>query len=132
MALAPDQGWDSSQRPLSGPRMPDMTLTQLVVRCLIERKGDQWQAFSLEFGLAVQGDSAVEVRRKLESMLECYVRDALVGEDREHAFELLRRKATWRVYFHYYLAWSRSHLTGSSAGKIYREPLPLEPKHCPA
>jgi hypothetical protein len=107
-----------------------------VVRCLLERKGNQWQAFSLEFGLAAQGESAQEVKRKLESMIEWYVRDALVGEDREHAYELLvRRKARWPIFLRYYLAWAASHIVmlRTRFGMIYREAMPLEPpRHCPA
>jgi hypothetical protein len=94
----------------------------------LESSGDQWQAFSLEFGLAAQGASAQEAKRKLESMIEWYVRDALVGEDREHAYELLvRRKARWPIFLRYYLAWAASHvvMVGTKFGKIYSEPLPL-------
>lgn len=37
-------------------------------------------------------------------MIRTYVYDALVGEDREHAWELLQRKAHPRVYLLYYFA----------------------------
>jgi predicted RNase H-like HicB family nuclease len=113
----------------------DVGPIRLVVRCLLEQKGDQWQAFSLEFGLAAQGDSEQEVRQKLESMIEWYVRDALIGEDREHAYDLLiRRKARWPIFLRYYLAWTVSHIVmlGSKFGKVYREALPLDPRHCTA
>jgi hypothetical protein len=117
--------------------MSEIRPIQLVVHCLIERVGDQWQAFSLEFGLAVQGESCLNVRRRLASMIECYVRDALCGEDREHSYELLvRRKATWRVYLRHYRVWLALHIaafmTAPNDAMIYREPLPLEPKHCAA
>jgi hypothetical protein len=107
----------------------------LVVRCLLEQDGDQWQAFSLEFGLAAQGESAQQVKLKLESMIEWYVHDALIGEDREHAYELLiRRKVRWPIFLRYYLVWAASHIVmlRTRFGMIYREPLPLVPKHCPA
>jgi hypothetical protein len=121
---------------LPGP-MSEIRPIRLVVRCLIERVGDQWQEFSLEFGLAVQGESCLNVRRKLASMIECYVPDALCGEDREHAYELLvHRKATWRVYLRYYRVWLALHVAAfmraSNDAMIYREPLPLEPKHSAA
>ena len=107
---------------------------RLLVRCFAEKKGGQWQAFSLEFGLAVQGDSKAEVKAKLDSVIESYLRDALVGEDREHAYELLSRKATWPVYVKYYLIKTILLVTTStSAGTdrlAYREPWPLEPRHC--
>jgi hypothetical protein len=136
MTSASYQGRNTRERPEPEP-MSEIRPIRLVVHCLIERVGDQWQAFSLELGLAVQGDSCVDVRRKLASMIEFYVRDALCGEDREHAYELLvHRKATWRVYLRYYRVWLALHvatfMTASTDAMIYREPLPLEPKHCAA
>lgn len=87
-------------------QVPEISPVRLIVRCFIERKNDQWQGFTLEFGLAVQADTLHEVKRKLESVVQCYVRDAFVGEDRAHAYDLLvRRKATWQVYLRYYLLW---------------------------
>jgi hypothetical protein len=107
------------------------TPIQLVVRCLAERKENYWQAFSLEFGLAVQGDSLAEVKRKLESMIVSYVYDALVGEDREFALQLLNRKATFGIYLKYWYATALSaagRILGTSKDRIlFIEPLPLKP-----
>lgn len=75
-----------------------------IVHCLIERVGDQWQAFSLELGLAAQADSAREAAEKLERMVRSYVYDATQGEDKEFAGELLSRRATLNVYMRYYYA----------------------------
>ncbi len=104
---------------------------RLIVRCFAERKGDQWQAFSLEFGLAAQADSSSEVQVKLMSMIEAYVHEALT-DDRAHAKALLSRKGTWQVYLKFY--WYRflsllSHARGTFT--IFDEPLALEPKTCP-
>jgi hypothetical protein len=78
---------------------------KLVVRCVAQSVDEsQWQAFSLEFGLAAQADSFVEARSKLDGMIQDYLYDALVGEDREHAAELLSRKAPWWVFARYYYA----------------------------
>jgi hypothetical protein len=116
------------------PSVSKVTPLQLVIRCLLEQLAeDQWQAFTLEFGLAVQGESADEVKHKLDAMVDSYVRDALTGEDREHAYALLMRKATLSVYLKYYFAALRSHLSGFVGGTtsmIYREPVPLEPRAC--
>jgi len=107
------------------------TPVQLIVRCLAERKGGNWQIFSLEFGLAVQGESLQDAKRRMELMISSYVYDALVGEDREHAGDLLNRKATFGVYVKYYLAelqlrvqriWGVSNDT-----VLFSEPLPLAP-----
>lgn len=119
-------------RPTERP-VTDISPTRLVVRCLLQHKGDQWQAFTLEFGLAAQADSDREAREKLERMLVSYLRDALTGEDREHAYELLSRKATWQVFLKYHLVWILSHIAGfggrphDGGGTIYREPLPMQP-----
>jgi hypothetical protein len=112
----------------------NLSPARLIVHCLAERKSDQWQAFSLEFGLAAQGDSLLEVKRKLEFMIHSYVTDALIGPDREHAYELLMRKATWRVFLKYYFLATLSRVTrhlDSKNHQFYREPLALEPRACP-
>ena len=106
----------------------------LIVRVFAERKGNQWQAFTLELGLAAQADTLPEVKRKLESMILSYVTDALTGEDREHAYELMTRRATWRVYLNYYALNALHYIThfwDHSKDRIfYTEPMPLEPKAC--
>lgn len=76
----------------------------LLVRCVANKTDDQWQAFSLEFGLAAQADTFSVARRKLEAMVHSYLYDALVGEDRECAHELLSRRAPWWVFARYYQA----------------------------
>jgi hypothetical protein len=103
----------------------------LIVRCFAERKAGQWQAFSLEFGLAAQADSSAEVQAKLMAMIESYVHEALT-EDRAHAKALLARKGTLAVYAKFY--WYRflsfvDNARGTFA--IYDEALALEPRICP-
>jgi predicted RNase H-like HicB family nuclease len=104
---------------------------QLAVRCFAELKDGQWQAFSLEFGLAAQGESFADVRRSLESMIVSYVKDAL-DEDREHAMTLLKRKAMWQVYakyyFHVVIGALKERLGGQGKLKFFLEPLSLEPR----
>ena len=103
----------------------------LVVRCFAERKGDQWQAFSLEFGLAAQADTSTEVQVKLMSMIASYVHEALT-DDRAHARDLLSRKGTWNAYLKFYRYRFLSLLNhGRGTFTIFNEPLPLEPKICP-
>lgn len=129
MSLAHYHGVDRRRENVARPLTP--TPIQLVVHCLAERKDDCWQAFSLEFGLAAQGDSLPDVKHRLESMINSYVFDALIGEDRSHALELLTRKATWDVYAKYYLAdvVSRAkRIWGAHNDTIlFSEPLPLGP-----
>lgn len=66
---------------------------QLLVKCYAEQEGHDWVAVCLDFNLAAQGDSFEEVKIKLESMIYDYVYDALVGEDRRYAAQLLSRRA---------------------------------------
>jgi hypothetical protein len=113
---------------------PNDSQVRLMVHYLVERRGDQWQAFSLEFGLAAQADSENDARRKLESMVNSYVYDALVGEDHEHAGLLLSRRATAAIYLRYYLARAKSRMGGLGGGRgnndhhlAYEKPIPLQP-----
>lgn len=104
------------------------------MRCIIERRRDVWEGFSLEYGLAVEGTSAQDVQRRIETMISSYLFDALMGEDREHAELLLSRRATIGVYFRYYLYKIGSDLRPSHGGpsdhKAFRAPLALEPRLC--
>lgn len=74
-----------------------------IVRCFAERKDGQWQAFSVEFGLAVQGDSFQDVRQKLHEQLEDYVREAHTI-DAEFKEQLLARCAPLSVRVKYHFA----------------------------
>ena len=76
----------------------------LLVRCVANKDHNQWQVFSLEFGLAAQADTFAIARRKMEAMIQSYLNDALVGEDRAHAGELLSRRAPWWVFARWYEA----------------------------
>lgn len=113
-----------SSEPVSSP-------FRFVVRCLVEQKGNQWQAFSLELGLAVQAETQAEAKRKLEAMIHSYIADAVVGEDQGHAYELLSRKGTWRVYLLYQLASLATLIgRGKTHHVAFSELLPLIPKPC--
>lgn len=103
--------------------------TCLLVRCVANKTGGQWQAFSLEFGLAAQADTFAVVRRKLEAMLESYLYDALAGEDREHAAELLSRRAPWWVFARWYEARIRGALKHRSRDVMaFLEPWSVAPQ----
>ena len=109
-----------------------MKSTQLILKCYAERKGDQWVAACLDFDLAVQGDSVEEVRGKMHEMIGEYVGDALVGEDRDYADQLLSRRAPFHVYLKWYAMMfvSRLHHTAGSIRngfELFKETLPLKP-----
>ena len=75
---------------------------ELLLRCYANKYGDQQQAFCIDFGLAAQGDSYEEVKAKLSDMIREYLYDALVGEDKEYAEQLLQRKAPFKQIATYY------------------------------
>lgn len=105
---------------------------RLVVRCFAEQSGNQWQAFSLEFGLAAQAESLAAVKVKLEGQIEDYLRDALCGQDREYAPQLLSRRAPIFVYAKYYLFAIRERLLRLAPDHdhvIFAEPMCLAPLH---
>jgi hypothetical protein len=110
---------------------------KMVVRCFAECIDGQWQAFSLEFGLAAQADSYIEAKTKLDGMIQDYLYDALVGEDRDNARELLSRKATFRAFVRYYsgslsagLSKAINRSVKSKQVKIFDEPWSFTPERC--
>lgn len=74
----------------------------LILRCYAQKNGEQWGAFCLDFTLAAQGDTFEDAKSKLEEMIEDYLYDALVGEDREHAVDFLSRRAPVSEWIKYY------------------------------
>lgn len=117
----------------SEPRSP----FPLLIRCVLENKGDYWQAFTLEFGLAAQASGKQEAKRKLEMMIYSYLYDALVGEDRQYAVQLLSRRASPNVYVKYYVGKVFSSLQRDGEKPAmrhcaYEEPVPLVPVACAA
>ena len=103
----------------------------LMLRCYANKDGDQWQAFCIDLCLASQGDSFPEVKQKLEHMMVEYVYDALAGEDREFAEQLLNRKAPLSQIATYHWIKLMHHLGIFRDGvhKLFKEPMPLVPQH---
>ena len=101
---------------------------QLILRCYGEKKGDVWQAFCLDLNLAVQGKSFQDVRGKLHRQIESYVYDALEGEDRQYADQLLNRKAPFYFWAKYYLykALHGANEARDGIHKLFSEVLPLQ------
>lgn len=104
-----------------------MRPTKLVLRCYAHKKDVQWQAFCLDFDLAVQGETFEDVKAKLEDQIMDYVNDALIGEDREYAEVLLNRRAPWHMFARYYLGGLYQKITDAHQNvcRIFSEPIPL-------
>lgn len=80
------------------------------VRGYAERQCDQWVAVCLDFTLAAQADTLEEVRSKLDAQIEDYLYDALQGDARAHAYQLLQRRAPLYFWLKYWSIWSRLRL----------------------
>lgn len=109
-----------------------MKAPDLVLRCFAEKVDeDVWQAFCLDLNLAVQGESFADVEQKLESLIDSWLEDALLGEDRKHAYELLNRRAPakWWVKYYYAFALSKLGRLHDSARVLFSHPMPLRISH---
>lgn len=78
----------------------------LKLRCLLQREGDLYLAFCIDLSLAVQGDSAEEVRTKLHEQVHDYLNyvERVYREgDRQGAMQLLHRKAPLSTRLRYHM-----------------------------
>jgi predicted RNase H-like HicB family nuclease len=64
--------------------------------CIATGHGDEWEAFCLDFDLAVQGRSFEEVKRDLRQAIEMYV-EAALAEPEPARSQLLSREAPFFV-----------------------------------
>lgn len=101
----------------------------LLLRCYAECSEGQWQAFCLDLCLAAQGESFQEVKRSLEAMILDYVRDAVVGVDRDYADILLRRRAPLKYWLKYYSLFVLFKIGAmkNNFRRLFVEPFPLIP-----
>lgn len=106
-----------------------MKAKKLMLHCLAEKKGDYWQAICLDLTLATQGDSFEEVRGKLDSVIESYLYDALAGDDKEYAEQLLTRRAPTADWIRYYMfvILKRLGLLKNALHRLFVEPIPMMP-----
>ncbi len=113
-----------------------MRPNELILRCYAERDGALWVAVCLDLSLAAQGDSYEEARQKLDAQIHEYVHDALAGQDRAHALQLMtRRKAPFSEWARYYVLKNLSKVASALHRpnrdvKPFREMMPLVPATC--
>ncbi|MGQ0658288.1 MAG: hypothetical protein ACT4NU_09365 [Chromatiales bacterium] len=107
-----------------------MKPVDLVLHCLAEKRDEQWQAICLDFCLAAQGDSFVEVRDKLTNMIGDYLYDALEGEDREYAEQFLFRRAPLRdwIKYYWYASLCQVGVVHNEMRRLFRPTMPLVPR----
>jgi len=89
----------------------------------------QWSLINLDFSLAAQADTLDEARAMLNAQIKEYLHDALVGEDRAYAKDLLCRRAPIKYWLKYYF-WTLVESISSSIRsrrKAFVEPMPMIP-----
>ncbi|MEP7185943.1 MAG: hypothetical protein ABI767_08895 [Rhodanobacter sp.] len=106
-----------------------MHAQDMILRCYGEREGDLWVAVCVDLSLAAQAETFEEARAKLHAQIGEYVYNALVGEDRAYASQLLTRKSPLDIRAKYYLYACLSRLARiqRDAVKLFCEVLPLQP-----
>ena len=109
-----------------------MKPNQLLLHCYGEYKNGVWQAFCLDFTIAVQGESPEEVVEKLKEQVCEYINDALVGVDQEHSRDLISRKAPLKYWAKYYFirAMFSVHRLRDDIFCLFDLPLPVTAKGC--
>jgi len=103
---------------------------KLMLRCYANKRNGQWQAFCIDLCLAVQADSFPEAREKLEHQMLEYIYDALAGEDKEFAEQLLNRKAPFSqiATYHWIHLLHRIGIFRDGLHKVFKEPMSLVPQ----
>lgn len=103
---------------------------ELLLRCYANKDGDQWQAFCIDFCLAAQGNSAQEAQEKLFNMIAEYLYDAMAGEDKEYADQLLTRKASLMqiMTYYFYKIMFKFHLFKNGVHVLFKAPVPMVPQ----
>lgn len=106
-----------------------MKTHDLIVRCLGKKDGDQWVVVCLDYSLAGQGETLDEAKKSVEAQIVTYLKEALVGQDREHASVLLFRRAPLKYWLMYYAALCAHGIMNNKLWKAFQEPVPLKPAH---
>jgi hypothetical protein len=103
---------------------------ELIVRCYAEKSGDLWHAVCIDLNLASQDRSLDRAKRKLDAQIGEYVYDALAGEDRQFADQLLKRKAPLLLRLKYYRFYLVHQVMKFKDGvhQLFTLPVPLVPK----
>lgn len=105
-----------------------MKTQNLFVRVYGERQHDQWTLMCLDYSLVVQADTLLEAKRKLNEQMRMYLRDALVGQDRAHAADLLLRRAPLRYWVKFYWHYTMMKFREARRTRLAeRETLPMVP-----
>jgi hypothetical protein len=106
-----------------------MKLSDLVLRCYAERDEDgTWFAICLPLNLYARGDSFEHARKKLHAVTNAYLREALVGSEKEHVGDLVPRPAPIYFWLRYAFIWCCVHVRRHvETVRKFKESVPLAP-----
>lgn len=104
-----------------------MRADQLLIRVYAEQEGKQWSLVTLDFGLAAQAETFAEAKNLLEIQIREYLQDALVGQDREYAEQLLSRRAPAVYWIKYYLVRFLGKFSSGGGPKAFKKSMSLTP-----
>lgn len=104
-----------------------MKPNDLILRCYAEKIDDQWSIVCIDICLAAQADTLAQAKKKLEAMILDYVNDAVVGEDKPYAAQLMSRKAPLSQRLKYYKIYWLTKLGNITKKKIVDEAIPMSP-----
>ncbi|QSA97737.1 type II toxin-antitoxin system HicB family antitoxin [Methylococcus sp. EFPC2] len=108
-----------------------MKTSDLILHCYAKREaGGYWAAYCLDFTLYATGETLDEARSKLDAVIREYLYDALVGEDKAHAPQLLKRSAPlkdWAVYYGLAFLHNVMHMGNTLKHALITEVVPLTP-----
>jgi len=96
----------------------------------IEQKHNgYWSARCLDFTLYAVGDTQLEARAKLNAEISEFLFDALEGEDRAFAANLLLRRAPWQEWATYYVVSfiQNCWVFSDRIGKAFKDTIPQGP-----
>jgi len=101
----------------------------LLLRCYAKKEGDQWEAFCIDLCLATSGATLPEAKQELRLQIKEYIYDAIVGEDKDFAEQLLTRKArlSQRAIYNFYKFLQSIYRFKDDFHKSFKLPIAIRP-----
>lgn len=108
-----------------------MRLQDLILRCYAMKDGNAWVAVCIDLCLSAQGDDFNQAKAALDAQIKDYLYDALEGEDKPFAAQLLMRKAPimQRLQYHWIKTAINLHLIRDGLYRLIDETLPVSTAH---
>lgn len=101
------------------------------LHCLVKHEAEGYfAAYCLNYTLYAVGETSDEAKEKLFTLIDEYVRDAIVGADAEFGEQLLARRAPLIDWIKFYMWWgwqSLTRLRDNLHHVAFRHVIPLVP-----